>query len=439
MKKLFDYIVPKVDDAELYMKSDDVLSIEIKQGQIKAVDGKNVVGIALRMNKEGRAGTAVSTSTEDFSIVDRAITSSEYRQGDAFTFKYEQAEAVECYDEKLADLKPESMIAYAENIGRRLKNIHSDVTVMIHVERTISRVTMMNTAGLNDSYDKTLLDVKIMTMSEAGFVQNAFTTSKANLFELTDEQLKEIIDRHLISNTVHEVKTNRMPVVFSGKAMGALMTRLLAGINGEFITKGVSPLADKLNTQIGSTMLNISDNGQLKYGFATMKFDDEGMPTKATTIVENGILKNFLVGVSTEEKVKGSITGNVQKKTMFSKEIEDKPAIDSTNFIIHPGETSDEDLIKDIEYGIYVDIVMGTHTGNIPAGEYSLNVSIGYLIENGQLTGKVVDTMVSGNIYEDLLKIKAVGQQQELMHVVFYPMGYSPMVRFDDINVVGSK
>ncbi len=124
---------------------------------------------------------------------------------------------------------------------------------------------------------------------------------------------------------------------------------------------------------------------------------------------------------------------------MFSKEIEDKPAIDSSNFMITPGEFADEEIIKSIEYGILVDTVMGTHTGNIPAGEYALNVSIGYLIEKGEIVGKILDTMVSGNIYEDLFKIESVGKNLELMHVVFYPMGYAPMVKFNDINVVGSK
>jgi PmbA protein len=162
------------------------------------------------------------------------------------------------------------------------------------------------------------------------------------------------------------------------------------------------------------------------------------MPTKSTSIIENGVLKSFLNSVATVEKVEGPVTGNSQKKTMFSNEIEDQPAIDSTNFMVHPGEMTDEEIIGSVDYGIYVDSVMGTHTGNIPAGEYSLNVGVGYLIKEGKLVGKVVDSMVSGNIYEDLFKVKAIGQKQELMNVVFYPMGYSPMVKFDDINVVGT-
>ncbi|MCH4887996.1 TldD/PmbA family protein [Acidaminobacter sp. JC074] len=438
MKNLFDYIKTQVDDAELYKKADEIISIEIKQGHIKAVDGKDVVGYSLRMNKDGKGGTAVSSSEDDTSIVDRAITSSKYRTGKPFKFLHEEAGNVQCYDSKLAEMTAKELIAIAKSINDRL-NKFGDITSQISLERTISHVEMMNTVGLSDAYKKTHLKVAIATMSESGFVQNAYTSAFSSYFEISDKQLEDIVNKHMISNKTHQVETKRMPVVFSGKAMGALMTRLLAGVNGEFISKGVSPLEDKKNQVIASDILNISDEGNLPQGFATIKFDDEGTPTSKTTIIEKGVLKNFLNSVSSSEKLEGKVTGNAQKKTMFSKEIENQPLLDSTNFMVHPGKTSDADIIKDIDYGIYVDGVMGTHTGNIPAGEYSLNVSIGYLIEKGKLTGKVVDAMVSGNIYEDLFKIKAVGQKLELMNVVFYPMGYSPMVRFDEINVVGTK
>lgn len=438
MKQLFDYIKSKVDDAELYKKTDDILKIEIKQDMVKAVDGKALVGLSLRMNSNGCSGTAVSTSEEDLSILDRAVMSSRYNTGDVFTFDHQEAVPVQCYDENLVNMSSTDVIEMSQKLSERLKAYGPDVTFQISVERVISHVEMMNTKGLDDAYKKSLLKISIATISESGFIQNAYTETYSKYFEISDETIRDIVEKHRISNTIYEVETKRMPVVFSGKAMGALMTRLLAGVNGELIAKGVSPLAESLEHQIGAELLNVSDQGNLSGGFATMKFDDEGMPTKTTSLIEKGVLKSFLNTVATKEKVQGPVTGNAQKKTMFSKEIEDQPAIDSTNFMIHPGDQSDEEIIKSIDYGIYVDSVMGTHTGNIPAGEYALNVNIGYLIQGGKLVGKVVDSMVSGNIYEDLFKIKAIGQKLSLMHVVFYSMGYSPMVKFDDINVVGT-
>lgn len=439
MKTLFDYIASHVEDAELYMKADDILSVEVKQGEIKAVDGKNVLGLSLRINKDGRSGTAVSSSLEDKSILDRAILSSQYKTGDTFIFKSEKSEDVTCYDKKLVEMSSEDFIKEAQKLNERIRLLDDSITCMIGFTRTLSRVSIMNSQGLDDYYNKSLMTISLTSMSETGFVQNALSESFSHFHEISDKKLKTFIERHHISKTTYEVETRRMPVVFSGRAMGALMTRLLAGVNGEFIAKGVSPISQKLESQIASPIFSVSDDGRLANGFLTMKFDDEGTPTQTTEIVKEGLLKNFLVGVSTEDKLKSKATGNALKMTMFSKEIEDQPIINSSNFIVQPGQTDDEDIIKSIDYGIFVDSVMGTHTGNIPAGEYALNVSIGYLIKDGKFAGKVVDSMVSGNIYEDLMKIQAVGKDLELMNVVFYPMGYSPMVKFDDINVVGSK
>ncbi|MBI9015092.1 MAG: TldD/PmbA family protein [Clostridiales bacterium] len=439
MRKLFDHICSQVDDAELYIKRDDIISIDIKQGVVKAVDGKNVVGLSLRMNNEGKAGTAVSTSLEDKSIVERAIISSQYQTGDLFNFKHIPSEPVVCFDEVLVRKTSEELILLGKTLNDRIKAIDDTIIFAISVIRTISDVSIINTAGLDDSYNKSQLTISIETMSDAGFVQTSITESYSKFFEISDELLKDLVHKHQISTHVYEVETSRMPVVFSGRAMGSLMTRLLAGVNGEFISKGVSPLENKLGNKVASDILSVTDEGRLSHGFQTMKFDDEGIPTQRTRIIEKGVLKNFMVSVSTEEKLGCSATGNAQKKTMFSKEIEDQPVIDSTNFMIEPGVTSDDEIINGISHGIYVDSVMGTHTGNIPAGEYALNVGIGYLIKDGKLVGKVVDSMVSGNIYEDMFKIEAVGKKLELMNVVFYPMGYSPMVKFSDINVIGSK
>lgn len=439
MSKLFDFIASKVDDAELYTKKDDILMIEVKQGKISAVDGKNVLGLSLRMNKDGKPGTAVSSDFEDKTIVERAITSSQYKSGSCYKFKNVKSTIENCFDQTLYDMSSEALIKEAESLAHRLKAINEAITFMISFERSISHVTIENTEGLEDAYKKTSLKVSIASMSESGFVQGMYTEAYAKYFTVSDEKLNEIVHRHLISNNVVKVPTKHMPVVFSGRAMGALMTRLLAGVNGEFVAKGVSPLEDKIGKLVTSPILNIYDDGLLDAGYGTLKFDDEGTPAHRTSIIEEGVLKQFLSSVSTEDKLGVKATGNALKKTMFSKEIEDQPAIDSTNFLVSPGESLDTDIIKSIDYGIYVDSVMGTHTGNIPAGEYALNVSIGYLIENGKLVGKIADTMVSGNIYEDLMKVKAVGKHLELMNVVFYPMGYSPMVLFEDINVVGSQ
>ncbi len=439
MKELFNYICDKVDDAELYKKEEKVVSIKLNPGKVKSIEGKNLIGLSLRMNKDKRSGTAVSTSLNDFSIVDRAIISSEYKKEKVLKLKNIKANKVKCYNQKLAVMTVDDLVQEGLRLSDKIKALDGSINFNINIDKTISDIHIMNTEGFDDSYKKTSYSINISTTSEVGFNQVSLSNSKTNFFKISDEEIEELVRKHQISNKQLEIETSRMTVVFSGKTMGALMVRLLAGINSELVEKGVSPLKNKLGEKISSELLTVYDDATLEGGFASYKFDDEGVNAQKTCIIKNGKFENFLVSVETEEKMNSNSTGNAIKKTMFSKNIEDQPAIDSSNFLVEGKATFDDDIIKSIKRGIYVDSVMGTHTGNINAGEYSLNVGSGYLIENGELKGKIVDTMVSGNIYEDLFKIEAIGTKKELMQVVFYPMGYSPMVKFRDIMVIGSK
>lgn len=439
MKKLFEKVVGKCDGAELYKKEEYITDIAILNGDIHSVNGNKTVGISLRINKDGRNGSAVATSLDDETIIDRAILSSKYQNEETITFKNLQASEVKCFDEKVKDLTVEDIKKEVQRILEIFKKYDENLIPEILIKRKVQNIHIINSSGFDNNYDKTEYEVIFGVKSKEGFLNGYYTMISADFKEISEQEIKEIVYKHKVSQNRVKVKTEKMPVVFSGSAMAAFMTRLLAGVNGGNVVKGVSPLEGKIGEKILPDDITIRDNGRMDFGKGTCPFDDEGCPTNDTVLVQNGILKNYLVSPSMEEKLDMKSTGNSFKRTMFTYDIEDQPAIDSTNFIIEGNNIPDEELIKDIKKGIYVDFVMGTHTGNIPAGEYSLNVACGYLIEDGKLTGKIMDVMVAGNIYEDLMKIEAIGTKLEAMRVVFYTMGYSPAVRFSELSVVGSE
>lgn len=175
----------------------------------------------------------------------------------------------------------------------------------------------------------------------------------------------------------------------------------------------------------------------MSLGCNTMAFDDEGTPTQNTTLFENGILKNYLVSIGQSKKLNVLPTGNAIKRSLFSKEIEDAPSIFDTNMIIEGDNMPDESLISDIKRGLLITGVMGAHTGNMVAGQFSMNISSGFLIEDGKLVGKVQGAMIAGNIYDLFKSVEAIGTEYEVMHSIFYPMGYAPMVKFGDVNIIG--
>jgi PmbA protein len=215
------------------------------------------------------------------------------------------------------------------------------------------------------------------------------------------------------------------------------MLRVLAGVNGSNIVKGISPMVGKIGQQVFSDKLSIRDVGLMTWGCNTMAFDDEGTPTQSTQIYKNGVLESYLLNIEQAKKLKMQATGNAIKRTLFSKEIEDAPSVFDTNMIIEGDNQPDEALIKGIKRGLLITGVMGAHTGNMVAGHYSMNISSGFLIENGQLVGKVQGAMIAGNIYDLFKSVEAIGSEYEVMHSIFYPMGYAPMVKFSQATIIG--
>ena len=116
---------------------------------------------------------------------------------------------------------------------------------------------------------------------------------------------------------------------------------------------------------------------------------------------------------------------------------EDAPTVFDTNLIVEGDSLPDDEIIKGVKRGLYITGVMGAHTGNINQGEFSMNISSGFLIEDGVFKGKVKGAMIAGNIYELFKSIEAIGTKMEPMRSIFYHMGYAPMVKFSEVNIIG--
>lgn len=427
------------EGGEIYKRGIEKTSISMNSGKVQQVDGKKTEEIALRIIKDNSMGTAVSTSIEDESIIERALISSRYQKSEPITFSSSSPSKVQCFDDRVERLSSEELVSEAKRINDIIYRIDPSIMTKIEAEKRVENIHIMNTAGFDHSYRKTNYSVGFYTKTQKGFVEVDCGLESAAFKDISEEQIMKVIKKHHVSQNRVSVKTGRMPIIFSGQAFGALMMRLLSGVNGSNIVKGISPLQGRIGEKIMADGITVRDNGILEYGFGTCPFDDEGVPTSNTVIVEDGVLKNYLIDTSDGKKLGIKSTGNSFRGTMFSKDIEDSPAIGSTNLVIEGKGIPDYELINSVDKGIYIDSVMGQHSGNIPAGEYSLNVGCGFLIENGKFTGKVMNAMVAGNIYEDLNKIMALGTEKENMAAIFYNIGYSPAVLFSDLNVIGDK
>lgn len=165
-------------------------------------------------------------------------------------------------------------------------------------------------------------------------------------------------------------------------------------------------------------------------GLSPLSFDDEGVPTSNKVFIENGILKNFYYDIQTATEAKTESTGNGFRGGLSS------PSPGISTLIFGEGDLSFEEMVESIEEGIIVDQVLGAGQGNTLAGEFSLNISLGFLVEKGKIVGRIKDCMIAGNTFDALNDVKAIESTPRWL-----PGGSRkfPAIMFNNMSVVSKK
>jgi PmbA protein len=437
MKTLLEKILEVCDHAEVYSRDVFSTSVSVQAGEIQGIESEKKTEVAIRITKGDKMGAAVATSLDDETIIERALISLENQKSEAVDFPNEKVENVICASDRVKNMGTQELVKLTFDVSDRLKAIASDITSGVELIKTIKNVKMINSSGFESEYDYTNIAAVIYTLNEQGFYSTIKEYSSSDVPMIQDKQLEKMIELHRLGNQMVTLENEKMPVVFSGNVMGSLMLRVLGGVNGGNVSKGISPVGEKLGQKLFSDKITVRDDATMPLGCNSYAFDDEGTPAQNTVIYESGVLKSFLVSCGQSKKIGMKPTGNAQKRTLFSKEIEDSPSVFDTNIIIEGHSVPDEAIIGGIKRGLFITGVMGAHTGNINQGDFSMNISSGFLIENGKMVGKVKGAMIAGNIYDLFQKVEAIGTEKEVMRSIFYTMGYSPMVLFSEVNIVG--
>lgn len=437
MEKIFELAQKKADQAELFFLRQRKKPVTFELANLERVHQQDTIGIALRVIKNGLLGFAGTTAVDDLEVVDRALSLAEF--GEKVTYSFpgpQQALPLNLVDPTVSSIEIADLSQDAINTYQRLAGFDSAIPCDVTATAYEYDIAIKNTNGFDDSYKKTAFYSSVYTRSPQGFGEVFYTNVSGRYFKIPDLHLNRLIQQHHTSQKRVAVPTKKMKVIFTPAASGALFYRLLAGIDGNSLQTGISPLQTKLNKQIFSPALTIIEDPHRQWGLFSCPFDDEGIITEQKHIVQDGVLKSFLYDLKTAAQLKTKTTGNGFRRGLFSQGHTTPPTPQTTNLVIPQGQKSLEQLIQNVDEGLIVDSVMGAHTGNIPQGDFSLNVGSGFYIKDGQLQGKAVDAMVSGNIYDVFQKEMEFSNEISIMSM-FSPLGYSPDILVEGISVTG--
>jgi TldD protein len=228
-------------------------------------------------------------------------------------------------------------------------------------------------------------------------------------FELLDlhppEEVAEVAaKRSLLMLSAKKAPMGRMPVVLSSEAGGTMIHEAIGhGLEADLAQQGLSVYSKKLGEEVASPLITVVDDPTLPQKRGSYAFDDEGVPSRRTVLVEKGILKSYLYDRLTalEEGVESS--GNGRRESY-----QQKPIPRMSNTMILPGEMSPKEIIHSVEKGLFVK-KMGGGQVNTVNGDFVFEVSEGYLIEKGNVGEPVRGAMLIGNGPQVLKDIDMVG------------------------------
>jgi len=210
-----------------------------------------------------------------------------------------------------------------------------------------------------------------------------------------------------------KVPTQKVPVIFEPRTARSLLGDLFDAVNGSSIYKHASFLAGKLGEKIAADSVTIVDDATIPGLFGTSPFDDEGVASRRTVVVENGVLKNYLLNTYTALKLGLATTGNA------SRGITGNAGVGPGNFFLEAGKSSPEQILAAIPNGLYVTELIGGG-GNTVTGDFSSGAA-GLWIENGKVAYPVSEITIAGKMQQMLFDVAEIGSDLEFRSSIAAP------------------
>lgn len=258
-------------------------------------------------------------------------------------------------------------------------------------------------------------------------------------FKLADEALRQA----MVNLVAVDAPAGTMPVVLGPGWPGVLLHEAVGhGLEGDFNRKGISVYSGRLGQRVASELCTIVDNGTLPGRRGSLNMDDEGVPTQNNVLIENGILKGYLMDKRNARLSNTESTGNGRRESYAS-----LPLPRMTNTYMLAGESDPADIIKSVKKGIYA-VNFGGGQVDITSGKFVFSTSEAYLIEDGKITAPVKGATLIGNGADVLTRVSMVGNDLALDAGVgicgkdgqSVPVGVGqPTLKVDELTVGGTK
>ena len=221
-----------------------------------------------------------------------------------------------------------------------------------------------------------------------------------------------------------KVETQRVPVVFEPRTARSLLDHIFDAVHGMSVYRHESFLAGKLGEKVAADSVTIIDDGTIPGLFGSSPFDDEGVPSRRTVVIDKGVLKSYLMNSYAARKLGLKTTGNA------SRGLTGNAGIGHGNFYVEKGVQTPEQILAGIPNGFYVTELMGFGVNTV-TGDYSRGAA-GLWIKDGELAYAVSEVTIAGNLKDMLLGLETLGSDLEFRRSIS-----APTIKIGEMTVGG--
>ena len=413
---------------------------QVRLGDVETVQNSHQKRLGLRLFFGQRSAT---TSTSDFSpaslrqLLDDTCVLAQAMADDEHAGLPDADEAATSVpdlglcDESLQQLPPAERIAMARQAEKAALDYDSRITNSEggSYDSSQGEVTYVNSHGFVGQYSASLASMSVSSIASdaSGMQSGSWFTAGRRLesLEAPDTLGREAARRTLRRLGARRVPTQKVPVVFEASIAAGLLNHLFSAVSGSAIYRAASFLTDCIGEKIAPDTVTVFDDGTLPGAPGSKPFDGEGLPTRRTAVVENGVLLTYLLDTYTGRKLGMRSTGNAARSAG------DAPSVSPTNFFLVPGEATPEEIIASVPSGLYVTGLIGFGVNPV-TGDYSRGAS-GLWIEGGELTYAVEEITIAGNLRQMLADIEMIGNDLDRRRRVM-----APTLKIREMTIAGS-
>ncbi len=424
---------------EVYYVDRESLGISVYKEEVEKYNLNNSAGLSFRGKLGDRIGYSYTEILDEDAIdmlVKKAKENVSAIENNDIQFIYEgdkEYKEISTYYEALENLAPDKLINIAINMEKEAKKYCDKVESFsgCAISYSSGKYGIINSKGLNLKNKSNLLTAYVVPIVKDGenmYDGCGYVVAKS-LDEIDPAKIAKMgVDEALSKIGATSIPAGNYKVIINNEAMVSLLSTFAGIFSGDAVQKGLSLLKGKEGEIIASDIVNLVDDPHLKDGLASVAFDDEGVATVKTYLIQDGKLNTLLHNLKTANKAGVKSTGNGFKASYAS-----PISVSPTNFYIEPGVNSLEEMTKKIDKGLIITDLAGLHSGaNSITGDFSLAAK-GFYIENGVKTHPVEQITVAGNFFTLLTDIEEVGDDLK------FPMSSvgSPSIMIKELSIAG--